>query len=346
MEWDKDEAKSSDMIDQRGAGDPAGGLGGLGDVLGGALGGAGGGGAGGGALGGVLGGMFGGKGRKGGVVGVLLVLAAVFLLPKIMSGGGFDVSTAGLDNLPGMSGGGALPGSGDATDASLPAADDPDPELTQFANVLITDTNDVWEQQFDEASKRYDRTKLVLFPGGVNTACGQASSDMGPFYCPGDQRVYIDLTFFEELATRFGAAGDFAQAYVIAHEVGHHVQNELGISAQVRRLEEDDPGAANGPDGLSVRTELQADCLAGVWAHTRYERGESDPTKRLDDGDIDEALRAAAGVGDDSIQKSATGRVNPEGFTHGTSAQRSRWFKKGYDSGDSEQCDTFSTDSL
>ncbi|MBY0457550.1 MAG: neutral zinc metallopeptidase, partial [Gemmataceae bacterium] len=295
MEWDKDEARASDVVDQRGAGNTGGG-GDLGDILGGALGGAGGRGAGGGGgLGGVLGGMLGGKGKKGGIVGVLLVLAATFILPRILAGSGFDVSNSGLD-LPQIPNGGQLPGAGDATDASLPVADDPDPELTQFANVLITDTNNIWADQFEGAGKDYDRTKLVLFTGGVNTACGQASADMGPFYCPGDHLVYIDLTFFEELASRFGAAGDFAQAYVIAHEVGHHVQDELGISAQVRRIEQDDPGAANGPDGLSVRTELQADCLAGVWAHTRYERGQADPAKRLDDGDIDEALRAAAGV--------------------------------------------------
>lgn len=350
MEWDKDEAKSSDVIDQRGEGGSSGG-GGLGDILGSVLGGPGGagGGSGRGGLGsglpaGLPAGCLGGRGRKGGMVGVLLVAAAVFLLPKLLAGGGFDINNAGL-NLPGASRG-QLPGTGNATDASLPVSEDPDPQLTQFANVLITDTNNVWQQQFDAAGKRYDRTKLVLFTGGVNTACGQASAAMGPFYCPGDKLVYIDLSFFQELATRFGAAGDFAQAYVIAHEVGHHVQDELGISAQVRKLEQDDPSSANGPDGLSVRTELQADCLAGVWAHTRYERGQSDPSKRLDDGDIDEALKAAAGVGDDAIQKAATGRVNPEGFTHGTSAQRSRWFKTGYNSGDSEKCDTFSVDTL
>jgi len=341
MEWDKDEAKAGDVIDQRGAPSGDGGLGDLGGALGGALGGGGGGG-----LGGVLGGMFGGKARKGGLLGLLLVLAATLLLPRLLAGSGFDVSNAGLDNLPGIPSGGQLPGSGNVSDASLPVADDPNPELTQFANVLITDTNDIWADQFEAAGKSYRRTKLVLFTGNVNTRCGPAGADMGPFYCPGDQLVYIDLSFFEELATRFGAAGDFAQAYVIAHEVGHHVQDELGITDQVRKLEQDDPDSAKGPDGLSVRTELQADCLAGVWAHTRYERGQSDPTKRLDDGDIDEALDAAAGVGDDSIQKAATGRVNPEGFTHGTSAQRKRWFGKGYDSGDSESCDTFSVDSL
>jgi len=325
MEWDKDEADASDVIDRRGA--PGGGGGGpdLGAVLGGALG--------------------GGGARKGGLMGVVVLVLAAFILPKLLGGGGFDVSNSGL-NLPGMPSGGQLPGTGDSTDASLPASDDPNPELTQFANVIITDTNDVWEQQFADAGRRYDRTKMVLFTGGVDTACGSASSAMGPFYCPGDQLVYIDLSFFQELATRFGAAGDFAQAYVIAHEVGHHVQDELGISAQVRELEQQNPGSADGPGGLSVRTELQADCLAGVWAHSRYERGESDPTKRLDDGDIDEALAAASGVGDDSIQESATGRVNPDAFTHGTSEQRSRWFKKGYDSGDSEDCDTFSVDEL
>ncbi len=325
MEWDEDEADASDLIDRRGAGGPGGGLGGVG---------------------GVLAGMAGGRAGKGGVFGLLLVVAVVFLLPKLVGGGGFDISNANLDSIPGMSEGGQLPGSGDPADAALSESEDPNPELTKFANVLITDTNDVWEEQFEAAGRRYDRTKLVLFSGGVNTACGSASSAMGPFYCPADSLVYIDLTFFGELAGRFGAAGDFAQAYVIAHEVGHHVQNELGISSQVRRMEEDDPSSASGPSGLSVRTELQADCLAGVWAHTRYERGQDDPTKRLNDGDIDEALTAAEGVGDDTIQENATGRVNPDAFTHGTSEQRARWFKKGYDTGNSEECDSFSVDDL
>jgi uncharacterized protein len=257
------------------------------------------------------------------------------------------VSTAGLDNLPSVGADGQLPGSGDATDASIPIADDPNPELTQFAKVVITDTNDVWEQQFTDAGRQYERAPMVLYSGAVPTGgCGTGSSAMGPFYCPADQRVYIDLGFFDELASRFGAAGDFAQAYVIAHEVGHHVQNELGISAEVRRLEQEDPGSAAGADGLSVRTELQADCLAGVWAHSRYERGQADPTKRLDDGDIDEALAAAAGVGDDSIQEAATGRADPDSFTHGTARQRARWFKRGYDTGNSERCDTFSAEEL
>lgn len=337
MEWDEKEADAGDMIDQRGR-SAGGGFGGLGG------GGLGGGGLGG-ALGGVLGGMLGGRGRKGGVFGALLVVAAVFLLPRLLGGAGFDISNAGLNGLPAGDGSGQLPGLGDASDASVPVAD-PDPELTRFANVLITDTNDVWEAAFEESGRRYDRTKLVLFDGSVTSGCGAASSDMGPFYCPTDSRVYIDLSFYDELATRFGAAGDFAQAYVIAHEVGHHVQNELGISEQVRRLEQDDPDAALGPDGLSVRTELQADCFAGIWAHSRYERGVSDPTKRLDDGDIDEALRAAAGVGDDTIQRQATGRVDPEQFSHGSAALRKKWFSRGYDSGDASDCDTFAVDEL
>jgi predicted metalloprotease len=218
--------------------------------------------------------------------------------------------------------------------------------LASFAKVLITDTNDVWQDQFEKANRKYSRAKLVLFSGGVQSGCGPASAEMGPFYCPADSLVYIDLGFFQELDQRFGAAGDFAQAYVIAHEVGHHVQNELGISSQVRKLEQEDPDAGKGEDGLSVRLELQADCLAGIWAHSRYERGQADPTKRLEDGDIDEALDAAEAVGDDSIQKASTGRVNPEGFTHGSAKQRKKWFKVGYDSGDSDKCDTFSADPL
>ncbi|MFN8051952.1 MAG: neutral zinc metallopeptidase [Acidimicrobiales bacterium] len=339
MEWDAKEGKSSDIIDERGADNGDAGLGGLGG-LGGAAGGAGP------VLGGVLASVLGGRGRKGGVLGLVIVLAATFILPKILASSGFDVPS-GSANLPRTGNAGPLPGTGAAADATLtPAVTDPDPVLTAFANVIISDTNDIWSRQFEAGGRKYDRTKMVLFSNRVDTACGAASSDMGPFYCPGDQRVYIDLKFFDELATRFGAAGDFAQAYVIAHEVGHHVQDELGITAQVRRLEEQDPSSAEGADGLSVRTELQADCFAGVWAHSRFERGQSDPSKRLDDGDIDEALKAAAGVGDDAIQKAATGRINPDSFTHGESAQRERWFKRGYDSGRSTDCDTFTADSL
>lgn len=325
MEWDADEADAGDLIDRRGGGASGGALGG--------------------GMGAILGGLLAGRGRKGGMFGTLLVLAAVIVLPRLLSGGGFDISTAGLDRLPDLGSGGQLPGIGDAGDASLPAGD-PDPELTTFANVLITDTNDIWQEQFAAAGRPYDRAPLVLFDGSVSSGCGSATAAVGPFYCPADERVYIDLSFFDQLAGRFGAGGDFAQAYVIAHEVGHHVQNELGIMAQVRRLEQEDPDASEGADGLSVRTELQADCLAGVWAHSRYERGQADPSKRLDDGDIAEALRAAEGVGDDSIQRSATGRVDPDSFTHGTSEQRRRWFTRGYDSGDSRRCDAFSADSL
>jgi predicted metalloprotease len=180
----------------------------------------------------------------------------------------------------------------------------------------------------------------VLFAGGVPTGCGNADASVGPFYCPADSLVYLDLSFWNELAGRFGAGGDFAQAYVIAHEVGHHVQNQLGISAQVQDLEQDDPGAANGADGLSVRVELQADCLAGVWAHTTFERN------LLEAGDLEEAIAAATAVGDDTIQRQAVGRVRPDTFTHGTSAQRVRWFRRGYDSGSTDDCDTFSVDSL
>ncbi|MGB6057020.1 MAG: neutral zinc metallopeptidase [Microthrixaceae bacterium] len=330
MKWNSDEADSSDMVDRRGASGRSSGLGGIGGA----------------GLGAVLGALLGGRRRKGGVVGLLIVVVVVVVVPMLMGGGGFDISTAGINDLPGLDQGRQLPGQGNSSDVAMPAASDPNPELTTFANVIITDTNNVWQKQFEASNRSYDRAKMVLFTGGVESACGRASSAMGPFYCPADEQVYIDLGFFDELATRFGAAGDFAQAYVIAHEVGHHVQNELGINAQVRKLEQQDPGAATGPKGLSVRTELQADCLAGVWAHSRYERGQADPSRRLDDGDIDEALRAASGVGDDSIQKLATGRVNPDSFTHGKSSQRARWFKQGYNSGDSSTCDTFGTDDL
>ncbi|MEI2816018.1 MAG: neutral zinc metallopeptidase [Microthrixaceae bacterium] len=350
MEWDPKEADRGDVVDRRGAGGGSGagtgGMGDLGGVLGDILGG-------GGGLGGALGGggasRGGSKAKKGGgIFGVLLMVAAMFVLPKILGSKGADVITSGMNlpQFPSAESADALPDEGRGSDAALPRSEDPDPELTDFANVIITDTNNVWAEQFQTSGKRYDRTKLVLYTGRTSTGCGEGLSQMGPFYCPADNQVYVDLGFFEELATRFGAAGDFAQAYVIAHEVGHHVQNVLGISEQVQRIEQQDPDQATGPESLSVRLELQADCLAGVWAHSRYERGQSDPAKRLDDGDIDEALDAASGVGDDAIQKSTTGSVNPEGFTHGTSAQRKRWFTAGYDSGSSDDCDTFNAPRL
>ena len=323
MKWDESERNKGDIIDRRGAPGRGGG--------------------------GALGGMLGSGKAKGGIGGVLIALLAAVFIPMLTGGGGgagIDLSTIGLDDLGSLGAGGGLPGSGDPTEASLAESQDPNPELTAFANVVVTDSNNVWEEMFADANLPYDRTKMVLFSDGVRSACGSASSAMGPFYCPADKLVYIDLTFFNQLASQFGAPGDFAQAYVIAHEVAHHVQNELGIMAKVRAAEQKDPSVSTGAEGTSVRTELQADCFAGVWAHSRYQRGQADPTKRLDDGDISEALAAAEGVGDDSIQEQATGRVQPESFTHGTSAQRQKWFTVGYDSGDPDRCDTFSVDSL
>jgi predicted metalloprotease len=197
---------------------------------------------------------------------------------------------------------------------------------------VVEDVQQHWQEQFRAANKEYDVTTLVLFEDGVQTACGAASSATGPFYCPPDRKVYLDLGFFRELASRFGAPGDFAQAYVVAHEFGHHVQNVLGTNEQVRRAQERNPDDANE---LSVRLELQADCFAGVWAHSAYQE------ELLEAGDLEEGLDAAAGVGDDRIQKQSGGRVNPESFTHGTSEQRMKWFRTGYESGEPASCDTF-----
>ena len=202
---------------------------------------------------------------------------------------------------------------------------------------VIRDVQDSWATSFAAAGKPYERTTLVLFNGGVNTGCGAASAATGPFYCPNDRRVYLDLGFFRELRDRFGAPGDFAQAYVIAHEVGHHVQNLLDILPQVNEAQRQHPDQANE---LSVRLELQADCLAGVWAHTAYQR------QILEDGDLEEGLTAAAAIGDDRIQSQAGQRVNRESFTHGSSEQRTRWFLAGFKGGEVASCDTFSADPL
>ncbi|MGF1644330.1 MAG: neutral zinc metallopeptidase [Thiotrichales bacterium] len=208
-----------------------------------------------------------------------------------------------------------------------------------FVSKILAETEDTWNQVFRAAGERYREPKLVLFTGATSTACGVGQRTMGPFYCPADQTVYIDLDFYDELTKRFNAPGEFAQAYVIAHEIGHHVQHLLGITGKVQKLQaRSDEVSANA---LSVRLELQADCLAGLWAkHT-------DTAKQiLEPGEIEHALNAAAAIGDDRMQKRAQGYAIPESFTHGSSAQRMRWFKRGIDSGDFRQCDTFGTEQL
>ena len=218
-------------------------------------------------------------------------------------------------------------------------AQDPDADLKEFVSVVLKDTEDVWSQQFQARGGTYTDPHLVLFTGEVSSACGLAASAMGPFYCPADSKVYLDLSFFNDLRQRYGAPGDFAEAYVIAHEVGHHVQNLLGITEKVDSMR----GRVSEREynKLSVRLELQADFLAGVWAHYDQE------TKHiLEPGDIEEALNAATAIGDDRLQREATGRVMPDSFTHGTSAQRLKWFKRGFETGDLSQGDTFATNAL
>ena len=206
-------------------------------------------------------------------------------------------------------------------------------DARQFVAVVLAETEDVWRAEFRGRGTDYVDPHLVLFSGEVASACGEAAAAMGPFYCPGDQRVFLDLAFFDELTTRFGAPGEFARAYVIAHEIGHHVQNLLGVSAKVHAAEQRaEPAGANA---LSVRLELQADCLAGVWAKR------SQSALKLSAEDIDEALRAASAVGDDRLQRAARGYVTPDSFTHGTSEQRMRWFRRGVDGGGLDACDTF-----
>jgi predicted metalloprotease len=220
--------------------------------------------------------------------------------------------------------------------AARPPADD---TMARFVSVVLADTEDVWREQFSRAGKTYREPTLALFRGAVPTACGTGQSAMGPFYCPGDQKVYIDLDFYEVMRTRLGAPGDFAQAYVIAHEVAHHVQNLLGVTGQVDAMRGRVSEAQYNQ--LSVRVELQADCLAGVWAHHAQRSRQI-----LEQGDIEEALNAAAQIGDDTIQRRSRGTIVPESFTHGTSAQRVTWFKRGIESGSIAQCDTFQAQRL
>jgi predicted metalloprotease len=282
------------------------------------------------------GGRFGGgggmpipMGRLGeGGIGTIIVLVIVYLLFVRGGGGGGGFNVPDPTNaFP------QVPQSGTG-DNSVPGSPDEDKEV-QFVSFVLDDAQGFWQQQFEAAGKPYQRARLVLFRNQVRSGCGLASSATGPFYCPLDQKVYIDLGFFNELRQRFQAPGDFAEAYVLTHEIGHHIQQQLGIDQKVRQQSQANPDEANA---LSVRLELQADCLAGVWARSTYDRG------ILESGDLEEGLTAASAVGDDRIQQQTRGRIDPESFTHGTAEQRAHWLQTGFDSGKLESCDTFSGD--
>jgi predicted metalloprotease len=263
-------------------------------------------------------------GGMGGLGILVLALVAMFLGvdPRVLFQEGPTVDSPYVSVPPGQGPGGPITGSD---------------ELRDFVAVVLGDTEDTWQEVFARAGGTYEPPTLVLFSGAVESACGFAQSATGPFYCPLDRKVYLDLSFFEELETRFGAPGDFAQAYVIAHEVGHHVQNLVGITQQTHALRARlSPAEANE---LSVRVELQADCFAGVWAHLAQRA-----RNLLDAADIEEGLRATSALGDDRIQRRAQGYVVPESFTHGSAAQRARWFRQGLAHGDLQQCDTFRVD--
>jgi len=277
----------------------------------------------------VRGQRFGGGGlplRLGGMGGMGLGgLVAIMAVVWLLGGDPFAVLTGGTPTQT----------------AAPPSASDSAPiddEGSRFVRAVLKSTETVWGTVFrEQLGRSYTEPRLVLFTDAVPSACGTNSSAVGPFYCPPDQRVYIDLSFYNELDRRFGAPGDFAQAYVIAHEVGHHVQNLLGIDEKVRAAQQ--RGSEAQANQLSVRMELQADCLAGVWGH--YVQAETDSKKvRLDPGDVEEGLRAAAAIGDDAIQRKAQGRVTPETWTHGSSEQRVQWLRRGLDSGKIETCNT------
>ncbi|MGK2962205.1 MAG: KPN_02809 family neutral zinc metallopeptidase [Gemmatimonadaceae bacterium] len=259
----------------------------------------------------------GGIGKGLGIGGTVVILALSLITGRNL------FSDLGVE--PGIQSGGAPMSAADS------AREEPQVE---FVSYVLDDTEGVWSRIMARNNAQYQPPRLVLFRNSTQSACGIGQSAMGPFYCPADQKVYIDLSFFDELHRRFGAAGDFAQAYVLAHEIGHHVQHLSGTEQEVRRAQQQNPASANQ---LSVRLELQADCYAGVWAHSTQSRG------KLHEGDVEEALTAAAAVGDDRIQQQSGQRVNVDGFTHGTAAQRSEWFRRGLTSGDPRACDSFSS---
>jgi predicted metalloprotease len=309
MEW-KGRRQSGNVEDERGAGPVQGGMGG--NPFG-------------------RGGGFrlptGGGGRGGGMsIGTIIFLVVIYFVLKMM----------GIDMLQVLDGGQSTGQSGyEQTQSSSPQGSAQEEETKAFVSTVLAETEDTWNGIFQASGETYVEPKLVLFRDGINSACGMASSASGPFYCPGDQNVYLDMAFFDELAQKFGAAGDFAEAYVVAHEVGHHVQNLLGIlpkvNAQRQRMSEADSNQ------MSIRVELQADCFAGIWGKYTEQKG------LLEQGDLEEALNAATQIGDDTLQKRTQGYVVPESFNHGTSAQRSTWFKRGFDSGKLSACDTFNS---
>jgi predicted metalloprotease len=266
--------------------------------------------------------------RVGGGVGlggvlILLVLSLLFgqnFFALVDPGG--EVATG-----PGVSPG---PGGGPPVGRKGTPAEE---EIADFISFVLDDVQNTWTREFQRAGREYERARLVLFTDATRSGCGFAESTAGPFYCPADSKVYIDLGFYQELRSRFGAPGDFAQAYVLAHEVGHHVQHLLGISDKVREAQS--AGNRQQANALSVRLELQADCFAGVWAHSTNER------RLLEEGDVEEGMGAASAVGDDRIQKQATGRVSPESWTHGSARQRTGWFRRGLETGRINDCDTF-----
>ncbi|MGI8988819.1 MAG: KPN_02809 family neutral zinc metallopeptidase [Bryobacteraceae bacterium] len=271
---------------------------------------------------------FGGYGPHLGIGGTLVLLVLSFVFKQnffsLFSGGGSSSDAPATTSAP------LRTGTDPSRDPSRTAQEKTE---VQFVSFVLDDVQRTWDKLLpQQANVPYHHAKLVLFRDSTRSACGQAQEASGPFYCPGDEKVYIDLGFFDELKQRFGAPGEFAQAYVLAHEIGHHVQKLLGIEAKVRQLEERNPREQNP---LSVRLELQADCYAGVWGNTTEQR------KIIDESDVEAGLRAAAAVGDDRLQKMATGHVSPESFTHGSSAQRTSWFRKGLDSGRISACNTF-----
>jgi uncharacterized protein len=286
--------------------------------------------------------MGGGKGGLG-LMSMLIIGAIMLLMGKnpldILMGGGPDMPNLPqmprMDNpsqrgpsMPGLPGGGGR----------VPASAQQD-EMKTFVSRVLKDTEDVWQQNFSRFGRQYTPAPLVLFSGATRTGCGTGQAAMGPFYCPADQKIYIDLDFYAELKNKFGAPGDFAQAYVIAHEVGHHVQNLLGIADKVQAQKSRMSQAQS--NHMQVLMELQADCFAGVWAAQNHQL-----KNRMERGDIEEGLNAAARIGDDTLQRQATGRVVPEAFTHGSAAQRVKWFRRGMETGQIQQCDTFNAQDL